>query len=252
MKKNTLNLIIGLSSILALSSCTTLNPMMSYVQAGVKTTAHKVKSKQRTTKDPHISFLPNASLVPLHLRAKFLQIQPNITVPEVSLAISFQANRFEPLTNFNIEPTFEETTEVVRQGLVEYAKNFLGVRYRSGGKSAKGFDCSGFTSYVMSNFGYNVPSASVRQAQIGETIAIEDAKKGDLVFFGHKNKKGGYRVSHAAMVVSEAGETFAMIHASRRGIVIDDMNSSAWRKYYSKKFMHVKRVVHLEELIVKK
>ncbi len=250
MTKNALKFIIGLSSVVALSSCTTLNPMMSYVQAGVKTTAHKVKSKQRTTKDPHISFSPSINYS--HLRAKFLQIQPNNTVPEVSLAIPFQANRFEPITNFNIEPTFEETTEILRQELVEYAKNFIGVRYRSGGKSAKGFDCSGFTSYIMSNFGYNVPSASVRQAQIGETIAIEDAKKGDLVFFGHKNKKGGYRVSHAAMVVSEAGETFAMIHASRRGIVIDDMNSSAWRKYYSKKFMHVKRVVHLEELIVKK
>jgi hypothetical protein len=224
-----------------------MNPMMSYVQAGMKTTVHKVKTQRKINRDPHITFTPT----PIHLANLFkLQLPP---IPEVQLAIPYQANRLESITSLQtFEPTFEETTELLRDELVSFAKKFIGVPYRSRGKSAKGFDCSGFTSYVMGNHGYNVPSASVRQAEVGETIHISEAKKGDLVFFGHKDKKGRYRVNHAAMVVSEAGEDFAMIHASRRGIVIDDINSSSWKKYYSKKFLHVKRVLHLEELIVKR
>jgi cell wall-associated NlpC family hydrolase len=248
MKKITLQL-LALSSIIALSSCSTLNPMMSYVQASVKTSSHKANKKQKTTKDPHITFTPT----PLHLRAKFSELPLTNTISTVPITIATSVTPIDILHNLYLaKATFEDTIASVRQELGEFAKQFIGVRYRSRGKSAKGFDCSGFTSYVMANSGYNLTSSSVRQAEIGETIDISEARKGDLVFFGHKNKKGGYRVNHAAMVISEPGEPFAMIHASRRGIVIDDINSSSWRNYYSKKFIHVKRVLHLEELIVKR
>ncbi len=220
--------------------------MMSYMQAGIKTTSHKLKSPKKFVKDPHIA------LIPIYLQAnrKFTLLLPKNTLPEVSLQIPFQPNRLAdcslPINHITLSEDY------LRNNLTEFAKNFLGVRYRSGGKSAKGFDCSGFTSYILANFGYNITSASVRQAEVGETIDITEAKKGDLVFFGNKDKKGRYRVNHAAMVVSEAGEDFAMIHASRRGIVIDDIHSPSWRTYYAKRLIHVKRVLHLEDLIVRK
>lgn len=219
---------------------------MSYMQAGVKTTSHKVSKKRNTIKDPHLTF----AYTPIQLAKKFTLLPHNTTIPEVTLDIPQNPNRLVGYTTFTDNITSSE--DFLRENLASFAKNYLGVRYRSGGKSAKGFDCSGFTSYILANFGYNITSASVRQAEVGETIDISEARKGDLVFFGNKDKKGRYRVNHAAMVVSEAGEDFAMIHASRRGIVIDDIHSSSWKKYYAKRFIRVKRVLHLEDLMVKK
>ena len=42
--------------------------------------------------------------------------------------------------------------------MISYAKKFMGTRYVRGGKSPKGFDCSGFTGYVFRQFGYNLLS----------------------------------------------------------------------------------------------
>jgi len=131
----------------------------------------------------------------------------------------------------------------VRDSMITYAKQHLGIRYRSGGMSTKGFDCSGFTSYVMSYFGYKIPHASSAQALVGDAVAMEDLQKGDLIFFGYKGKNGHYRVSHAAMVCSEKGETLAFIHAARSGIKIDDVKNSSWRCYYKKRFLFGKRVI---------
>ncbi len=40
--------------------------------------------------------------------------------------------------------------------LLSFAKKFRGVPYRHGAMSPKGFDCSGFTSYVYKEFGYKL------------------------------------------------------------------------------------------------
>jgi cell wall-associated NlpC family hydrolase len=245
MQKITLNLLVLLLFVFTLSSCSTVNPMLSYVQASVKTTAHKAKNKSKQLKkDPHLKHFHTPNLLKLDIT----KIKPQAQAPTLSFlttkALPFHYTALNPHT---FASTHQQT--YLREDLVCYAKNYLGIPYRSGGKSAKGFDCSGFTSFVMSNFGYNVPSASVRQAEIGETIPLASAKKGDLIFFGNKGKKGTYRVTHAAMVVSEAGEDLAMIHASRRGIVIDDIHSSSWKKYYAKRFLHVKRVLDSKELV---
>jgi cell wall-associated NlpC family hydrolase len=245
MKKITLKFTFSVLFAITVSSCTTLNPMMSYVKASVKTTTHKVKNKHKQAKkDPLITHYHTPHLYQLDLS----KVQPKAFAPVTNFLFTLQPTTYSTL---NL-PVIIDTQEVLRNDLVAYAKNYLGVRYRSGGKSAKGFDCSGFTSFLMYNFGYNVPSASVRQAEVGETISLENAKKGDLIFFGNKSRKGKYRVTHAAMVVSEEGEDLAMIHASRRGIVIDDIHSSSWKKYYGKRFLHIKRVLDKEELMVKK
>ncbi len=211
--------------------------MMSYVQASVKTTTHKVKSKHKySRKDPQLKHFHTQT----QFAIDFLKVTPKVSLP--SSALITQSTATFPTLNLPATTPADEQN-FLRDEMVCYAKNYLGIPYRSGGKSAKGFDCSGFTSYVMANFGYNVPSASVRQAEIGETIPFEKAKKGDLIFFGNKGKNGKYRVTHAALVVSEEGEDLAMIHSARRGIVIDDINSSSWKKYYAKRFLHVKRVL---------
>ncbi|MDE6303959.1 MAG: C40 family peptidase, partial [Paramuribaculum sp.] len=50
-------------------------------------------------------------------------------------------------------------TEGLEMEIVDYAKQFLGTRYRSGAKGPKAFDCSGFTSYVFKNFSLSLGSS---------------------------------------------------------------------------------------------
>ncbi len=71
--------------------------------------------------------------------------------------------------------------------IVEYAKQFIGVKYTYGGSSpSSGFDCSGFTSYVFKHFGISLPRTSGGQATVGTAVSRANLQPGDLVIYsGH-------------------------------------------------------------------
>lgn len=94
------------------------------------------------------------------------------------------------------------------QEIIDYAKKFLGVKYVYGGSSPKGFDCSGFTSYVFDQYGINLERVAANQAGQGKKISKSDLKAGDLVFFdtngGHNN------IGHVGIYIGDG----KFIHAS--------------------------------------
>lgn len=111
----------------------------------------------------------------------------------------------------------------IRDAIVTSAKKHLGLRYVYGGKSTKGFDCSGFTSYVYQQNGINLSGASYHQAKKGLHIDKQSLKRGDLIFFG----KG--KVSHVGIVVSNTGGALEVIHAtSSRGVVLENISDSSY------------------------
>lgn len=67
--------------------------------------------------------------------------------------------------------------------LVDYALSFCGVPYVYGGASPSGFDCSGFTMYVYSHFGYSLPHGATTQMDYGYAVSMSELSPGDLVFF---------------------------------------------------------------------
>ena len=71
-----------------------------------------------------------------------------------------------------------------RADLVRSAKQFLGLKYLWGGLSAWGYDCSGLTWAVYRAHGITIPRDADAQATAGRPIALEDAKPGDLIFYG--------------------------------------------------------------------
>ena len=87
----------------------------------------------------------------------------------------------------------------MRQDVVAYAKKHLGARYKYAGRDPRGFDCSGFTYYVMKEFGVTLPTSSKTQANVGKKIPIKDAKSGDLIFF---RRSPASRVFHVSLIVS--------------------------------------------------
>jgi cell wall-associated NlpC family hydrolase len=69
-----------------------------------------------------------------------------------------------------------------------------GVPYRYGGSTPRGFDCSGFTSYVYRKVGVRLPHSATGQMHKARRISRSKARKGDLVFF-----RSGSRAYHVGI-----------------------------------------------------
>ncbi len=115
-----------------------------------------------------------------------------------------------------------------RLEVVDYAKQLLGTEYRYGGKNPRtGFDCSGFTQYVMGHFGVDLSASSRYQAKEGEKVDVKNVKPGDLIFF---KRTPASQVFHVSMVVENSKEGIKAIHSTSRGVVIDNISKSDyWR-----------------------
>ncbi|MEN8928535.1 MAG: C40 family peptidase [Flavobacteriales bacterium] len=113
--------------------------------------------------------------------------------------------------------------------MIGYAKKFIGVPYVYGGTGDGGFDCSGYTQYILNKHGHEVPRSARTQMSKTEPIKVKRAKKGDLIFFSNRKKKS--HITHVGLVISEEGENLTMIHASSsRGIMITDVSTNTYWK----------------------
>ncbi|MBK6994275.1 MAG: C40 family peptidase [Lewinellaceae bacterium] len=114
-----------------------------------------------------------------------------------------------------------------RKKVVDYGKN-LSARITSPGQSPKtGFDCSGFTSYVLKEFGVIASPASSIQASEGRYVAIDKVMPGDLIFFGQSKKK----ISHVAMVVKRGSDGITCVHSTTsRGVIVENISQSSYWK----------------------
>ncbi len=95
----------------------------------------------------------------------------------------------------------------LRQHIVDFAKQFLGCRYRYGGSDPRtGVDCSGFVRYVMQNAaGIAMLRSSGTQATQGRAIGADQMRPGDLVFY---SQGGG--INHVAIYAGDG----QIVHAS--------------------------------------
>jgi peptidoglycan DL-endopeptidase CwlO len=78
------------------------------------------------------------------------------------------------------------------QRVMSIGGSLKGVPYRYGGSTPRGFDCSGFTSYVYRKVGVSLPHSATAQMYRAKRISRSQARKGDLVFF--LGGRGAYHV----------------------------------------------------------
>ncbi|MBP2832587.1 C40 family peptidase [Aquimarina sp. U1-2] len=122
------------------------------------------------------------------------------------------------------------------KNIVKYAKSFKGTRYKFGGTTKKGMDCSGlvYTSFKKENI--ILPRTSRTMATQGKSIAIKKVSVGDLLFF--KTNKRKNVISHVGLVVETKG-AIQFIHASTsKGVIVSSLDENYW----SKAFVSARRV----------
>jgi cell wall-associated NlpC family hydrolase len=126
------------------------------------------------------------------------------------------------------------------EAIVEYAKTLQGVPYLYASTDpAKGFDCSGFISYVFNHFAIKVPRSSVDFTNEGKEVPESAARPGDLILFTGTDSASGY-VGHMGIVINNTAGKFEFIHSSSgkaRGVVITPLET-----YYRSRFIKVIRV----------
>ena len=117
--------------------------------------------------------------------------------------------------------------------LIAYAKTFLGTPYAYGGSSSKGFDCSGFTSYVFSHFGISLPHSATGQLSFG--IAVNDRSQlqvGDLVFFRDTNYSTK-AASHVGIYIGNSQFIHASSSVSGKYVRVNSLNESYHSSVYT-------------------
>ncbi|MBC3784059.1 C40 family peptidase [Spirosoma utsteinense] len=125
--------------------------------------------------------------------------------------------------------------------VIDYARKHLSIRYRSGGTTTHGFDCSGFTRFCFNKFGISLPHSSAAQGHVGEAVDKDDAQPGDLILFkGHSS--GSSRIGHVGLITEVVGNRIKFIHSAWSGGVRYDYLHA---DYYQRRFMGVRRVVSL-------
>jgi len=124
-----------------------------------------------------------------------------------------------------------DAEQVENTELLKSADDWYGTRYRMGGTSRNGIDCSAFVQAVyLTAFGMTIPRTAYEQYRVANRISATEMKEGDLVFF---NTTGG--LSHVGIYLRNN----KFIHASSsKGVVVSDL----FDPYYLKRFLGVGRI----------
>lgn len=134
-------------------------------------------------------------------------------------------------TNKKLENSLKESKS---KSVVNRSNKYLGIKYKWGGTSSSGMDCSGFVKRLYDEVGIKLPRVSKDQSLVGKDVSIKDIKYGDLMYFA---TKGGNRVSHVGVYLGN-GE---LIHASSSMGKIVRINLRGHRLL--KQLIKIKRVI---------
>jgi len=160
-----------------------------------------------------------------------------VTTDTVALMIDTPANKKPPPL---IATAIIETGTTTPAEVVQFAKTLIGTPYLYASTDpAKGFDCSGFITYVFNHFNIAVPRSSVDFTNMGKEIEYRQAGTGDLILFTGTDSTIRI-VGHMGIVVNNNNDSLQFIHSTSgkaKGVVITPFGN-----YYESRFVKVIRV----------
>ena len=114
--------------------------------------------------------------------------------------------------------------------LMDFYNEWKDVRYRLGGNSKKGIDCSAFTQRIFKEkFDMNIPRTTRTQVKVGKKIKKSELEMGDLVFF-----KTGRTDRHVGIYMGDG----SFMHASIKGVKFTKLD----KPYYKRKYWTSRRI----------
>lgn len=126
----------------------------------------------------------------------------------------------------------------IAEDIIDYAEKFEGVRYKYGGTTKKGMDCSGLVTTAFNSEGISLPRSSSQIALSGDWIDLKEVQKGDLLFFATNKKSRA--VNHVALVVDVNGDQVQFIHSTTSaGVITSYLEERYW--YYA--FVQARRIL---------
>jgi cell wall-associated NlpC family hydrolase len=133
-----------------------------------------------------------------------------------------------------------EITNSKSDVIIDYAKQFDGVRYKYGGTTKNGMDCSGLVSTVFKSEGILLPRSSKDMAAIGDWIDVKEVEKGDLLFFA--TRKNSRDINHVGLVTDVRPGFVEFIHSTiNAGVIISNLAERYW--YFA--FVQARRILQL-------
>lgn len=119
-----------------------------------------------------------------------------------------------------------------KPSLVDTALRYRGVRYRYGGVTTRGMDCSGLVYRVLNTHGINAPHNSRALYKLGKAVARKELQAGDLVFF----RTRGRGISHVGIYIGDG--KFVHASSSKGRVRVDTLNQG----YYARRYVGARRV----------
>lgn len=125
-----------------------------------------------------------------------------------------------------------QKTSSKANAIVKTAMKYKGTRYKFGGTTSKGMDCSGLTYTAFGAHKVTLPRVSYQQATKGKRIKLSTVQKGDLLFFQtNKNRK---RINHVGLVVSHKSGVIKFIHStSSKGVLVSSLEERYWKNAFT-------------------
>jgi cell wall-associated NlpC family hydrolase len=207
----------------------------------VKPAAQKPVAASSSQKQSSLTFINNVSLYPEAHRDK---TGASSTTSNQQEGLSTVSTSYHPssienysLLQFKYAILMDATVEEMNnQKLLNFIEEWYGTRYRYGGSSKDGIDCSAFVASMMSTvYGINnMPRISKDQYDASRHVRRNELQEGDLVFFHTMGKHKA--VTHVGMYLRNN----KFIHASISGVMISSLEDG----YYAQHFVGAGRVVN--------
>lgn len=124
-----------------------------------------------------------------------------------------------------------KASKSIEKNIIDYAKQFEGVRYKWGGTTEAGMDCSGLIYESFKTYEIVLPRISRDMAKKGKKISLRKVNRGDLLFFKTGNRRNS--INHVGLIVAIKNNDIEFIHAtSSKGVIISKLNEAYWQKAF--------------------
>ena len=127
--------------------------------------------------------------------------------------------------------TVKDISITKTERIIKQAQAFSGTRYKFGGTTRKGMDCSGLIYVAFQKENIVLPRVSRDMAQRGKPVKNKDIDTGDLLFF--RTSKSSKRINHVGLVTKVDGDDIYFIHATTsKGVLTSNLNERYWNRAY--------------------